>query len=211
MHRVRKVARLLYDTFAHILPPSVDERLAAQVTEATVKMEQIHKGARAVIVCMRIDEPCVRALMHTLKFHGNVASANHIGVLLAPHIESLCRRQSIDMIVPVPLSATRERQRGFNQVTYACEHIAQHAPTLQSLISPGVLKRTRDTAPQTNLGRTARISNMHDAFRCTRTVAGLHILLIDDVVTTGATLSAARHALQEAGAASVTLVAFAGR
>ncbi len=211
MHYVRRLARLIYAALTHILPLSSDEHRARHVTSAHVQMAHVRKHNTPVTICMSIDEPPVRALIHTLKYHGNTESVDHLAALLAPYIESLCIRESIDMIVPVPLARQRHRSRGFNQVTYACEHIARHAPALQPLISPHILRRTRDTAPQTHLGKSERHANVRGAFACTQDISGSRILLIDDVVTTGATLLSARHALLEARAASVALVAFAGR
>ncbi len=106
-----------------------------------------------------------------------------------------------DALVPVPLFATRERGRGFNQSALIARRIAgDDLPVV-----PGWLARTRDTPPQVGQDRAARHANVADAFTCPdpAAVRGRRILLFDDVATTGATLDACARALRGAGAASV--------
>jgi predicted amidophosphoribosyltransferase len=107
------------------------------------------------------------------------------------------------VVVPIPLSQTRRRERGYNQV----EEVLQktHIPYGAKLLT-----RIRDTAPQTSLPRKARIENMNGAFSA---VAGLDpqvtYTILDDVCTTGATLESARSAFLEKGALSVELLSLA--
>lgn len=119
------------------------------------------------------------------------------------------------MVVPVPVHAERERQRGYDQAALIAEVAAR------SLGMPFIraLERARATVAQFELGREDRAANVQDAFRlrsggistsgAASGIAGGWILLIDDVVTTGATLSACALALEAAGARAVSAIAVA--
>ena len=106
-----------------------------------------------------------------------------------------------DLVVPVPLHPTRERERGFNQATLLAELLARQAAMPLS----AALERIRYTITQTAYDRAERMENLHDAFRLRKNmnVRELHVLLIDDVLTTGSTLSECARVLKEAGAISV--------
>jgi ComF family protein len=211
MHRVRACSHLVFKTLRFVTPLTKDEQLARAVESSHVHIRQIRKGGSPITIAMPMNEPAVRALIHTLKYHGSVESVERIASLLAAHVRTICTKEHIDYIVPVPLSAQRLRERGFNQVTFACEHIAHKEPSLGALLFPTLLKRTRNTLPQTNLGRAERISNVSGAFICEADITGKRILLVDDVVTTGATLLSAKRSLIHAGASAVHVFAFAGR
>src|SRR6266545_615464 len=111
------------------------------------------------------------------------------------------RGRKFDMIVPVPLHPTRQRERGFNQASLLAELLSARI----SIPSKPVLKRIRYTTTQTALDRAERMENLHNAFRLRKNadVRGLHVLLIDDVLTTGSTLSECARVLKRAGAISV--------
>jgi ComF family protein len=111
----------------------------------------------------------------------------------------------VDCIVPVPLSARRLAERGFNQAGLIAVAMVRHlkgrpdAPVLQ----PSFLARHRDTAEQSRLGGEARRANLDHGFVAGERVHGLRVAVLDDVMTTGATLQAAALALKSAGAAEV--------
>ena len=111
------------------------------------------------------------------------------------------RGRHFDLIVPVPLHPARERERGFNQAELLADLLAgsTHLPMRD------VLERIRHTTTQTAYDRAERMENLHGAFRLrkNRDVRGLHVLLIDDVLTTGSTLSECARVLRKAGAVSV--------
>jgi ComF family protein len=132
-------------------------------------------------------------LVHALKFRGELALAG----LLSSCLRERVSLQGIDCIVPVPLSSERLRERGYNQAL----EIARH---LGGKLEPDAVARSRDAPPQAGLDREARRRNVRGAFRCQRSFAGERIALVDDVMTTGATLDALAAALKDAGAASVT-------
>jgi len=105
-----------------------------------------------------------------------------------------------DLVVPVPLSASRLRERGFNQSL----EIARHLPgRRQYRLCAHTLVRVRHTGRQSDLPLADRRANLHRAFAVVRPVQGLHVALVDDVMTSGATLHEAATVLQRAGAATV--------
>ena len=106
-----------------------------------------------------------------------------------------------DVIVPVPLHPSRQRQRGYNQAALLAQELGSF---LQRPVVQDDLVRIKATAPQVDLDAQERRVNVHNAFHCTDTsLSGKHVLLIDDVCTTGATLESACVALRETGTLSV--------
>jgi ComF family protein len=121
------------------------------------------------------------------------------------HIRELLA--SADVLIPLPLSAERLEERGFNQALSLAQYLAKEKLNAHALI------KTRNTVPQRALDRAARQRNIANAFalQANTDVAfkGKHVLLIDDVTTTGATLVTAAEPLRRAGAASVSAVVVA--
>lgn len=116
------------------------------------------------------------------------------------------------LLVPLPLSARRRRERGFNQAEYLAEALTAHAGQGVFVFSPEILFKIKDTPSQTSLkNRSERLKNVKDCFAVKAGVSlqGKNIILIDDVVTTGATINEARKALKYAGARKVIAVVVA--
>jgi ComF family protein len=144
----------------------------------------------------------VRKLVHQFKY----GQQRHLRHPLAEWLgetmnDPRLRVQGFDLIVPVPLHPARERERGFNQATLLAELLARQI----EVPLRAVLERIRYTTTQTAYDRAERMENLHDAFRLRKNmnVRELHVLLIDDVLTTGSTLSECARVLKEAGAISV--------
>jgi ComF family protein len=144
-------------------------------------------------------EPTSR-LIHRLKYEGYFALAEPLSGFLIEGWPAW--EQAPDLILPIPLHARRQRRRGYNQSELLARPLAREM-ALQ--FSAAALRRTRHTAPQVGLGPAERANNVRGAFTADpATVAGRHILLVDDVLTTGATMSAAAEALLAAGAQTVS-------
>jgi ComF family protein len=161
---------------------------------------------------MSFENDAVRALIHTLKYQGYPPAILYVADNLTPVLEKMVHDQPALQIVPIPSSKKRQRSRGYNQIMLVLNECARQLPSLRSHISQNALTRQKDTKPQTSLQRAERLKNMHDAFVCdARTVSGAHLLIIDDVYTTGATMHAAIEACQAAGAASVRGLVFSSK
>ena len=144
----------------------------------------------------------VRDVIHEFKYNRQI----HLRHLVARWLRAALdderlRGQQFDVIVPVPLHPARQRERGFNQATLLAELFSAHA----AIPCRPLLKRIRYTTTQTALDRSERMENLHNAFRLRKNanVRGLRMLLIDDVLTTGSTLSECARVLKRAGAKSV--------
>jgi ComF family protein len=132
------------------------------------------------------------ALVHALKFRGELALAGFLGRMLRARIEL----EPADVVIPVPLSAARLRERGYNHALEIARHLGR-------AVDFALCVRERDTPPQMDLPYDERQRNVRGAFRCTRAVPGMRIAVVDDVMTTGATLDEMASTLKAAGAARV--------
>lgn len=141
----------------------------------------------------------LQAAVQALKY----ARAEHVAITLGERLSAVLHllNWSVDLIVPVPLHAERLRTRGYNQADLIARAAAEHA---QREYAPNALMRIRHTRSQVGLDRSERLSNVTDAFIAEpEQVRGQRIILVDDVLTTGATLFAGAEALYQAGAEAV--------
>jgi ComF family protein len=150
----------------------------------------------------------VRRAIHGLKYQGELF---WIPALEAWFLEGAARHlagETVEVVVPVPLHPVRERQRGLNQAAVLARALAR-ARGLR--LEARALARVRPTETQTHLDRAERRENLKGAFRARRpdAVAGKRVLLVDDVLTTGSTLSECAGVLKEAGAAAVRVLTLA--
>lgn len=141
----------------------------------------------------------VRKVLHRMKYEGLYALGRPLGRLMVDAWPSWSL--PVDLILPVPLHARRRRERGYNQSEYLVRELCRH---LDWATDYDALARIRHTRPQLGLTAAERRVNVRDAFAADPSrVAGKRVLLVDDVCTTGSTLTAAAIALQKAGAESV--------
>jgi ComF family protein len=151
----------------------------------------------------------VTQLVQALKYEGALANARVFGTRLAAQASSGARDgpRRPALVVPMPLHPTRLVERGFNQ----SHEVARVVCRLLDLeLAAHALRRIRATAPQVGLDRAARAGNLAGAFAAdSRRVAGEHVILLDDVVTTGSTALEAASTLRAAGAASIEVWAAA--
>lgn len=135
------------------------------------------------------------SMIRRFKYH----NARYLGKSLAEMI-TLPDEWKIDAVVPVPLHAKRQRQRGYNQsaILAGCISKRYSLPVREKLI-----KRIRNTPSQALSAPAERFTNLKDAFKASQKCNGLNILLVDDVITTGSTASECAKALKAAGAVKV--------
>lgn len=138
-------------------------------------------------------------LVQRLKYHGDLALARLLGLSLARMVAD-AHAGDVDLIVPLPLAARRQRERGFNQAAEIAKPLARALGRPLALFT---LERGRETAVQAGLARAARHVNLRGAFGADAGVIGRRVAIVDDVMTTGATLEAAARAALDAGALAV--------
>ena len=144
----------------------------------------------------------LRDLIHRLKYNGELWLAEPLGDLLEQGLDDeRLEGEVFDAVVPVPLHPLRRREREFNQAEILGRELARR----RGWPCSDVLQRTRYTVTQTHFDRRRRMPNLRDAFTIRQNVAvqGKHLLLVDDVLTTGSTLDECSRVLLEAGAQSV--------
>lgn len=195
--------------------------------------EPARPGTRALAACPRCSagrpfdlarapylyEDPLRHALRALKFSLRESVAEALAGLLAESV--LASREEpaghvqdipfgeVDVVCPVPLHSTRERRRGFNQSDLLGRRVAE---ALGARYEPRLLVRTRETRPQFGLDPREREENVDAAFGRLPTVcdlAGMRVLVVDDIVTTGATVAACARALRGGGAARVWALALA--
>jgi competence protein ComFC len=144
----------------------------------------------------------VRRVIHDFKYNKHVYLRRAVARWLEDALDDVrLRGRHFDLLVPVPLHPARQRERGFNQAQLLAELLSRRT----SIPLKPALERIRYTKTQTAFDRAERIDNLRDAFRLRKNVnvRGCRVLLIDDVLTTGSTLSECARVLKAAGAVSV--------
>lgn len=149
-------------------------------------------------------ESRMQHLVHQFKYRRHKELGHYLGRLMGQALAESSRFATIDALVPLPLHPAKERARSFNQAAVLCEGIAA---VLQKPVLKDVVRRTEYTESQTKKSRVERWQNMQGRFEVLhpQALAGKHILLVDDVVTTGATLEACGRALTACGPLQLSL------
>jgi ComF family protein len=136
-------------------------------------------------------------LVQRFKYGADLALGSSLARALADRLE---REPRVDLLVVPPLSAARLRERGFNQALEIARVVGRR---LGVPVAREAIVRTRETRAQAALGREARRANVRDAFACGAALEGLRVAIVDDVLTTGATMDAIAKVLKSAGAMHV--------
>jgi ComF family protein len=139
-------------------------------------------------------------LVQGLKFRGELALAPFLADKLHCELDTSGFKDGVDLIIPVPLHASRLRERGYNQ---AMEVARSLGARLGIPVRAGLCERVRDTPAQLGLPWKERRENVHGAFSCTTALDGQRVAVVDDVMTTGATLGEVAATLKQFGAPRV--------
>ncbi|QOX79936.1 ComF family protein [Trichlorobacter lovleyi] len=163
-----------------------------------------YTAARAAL---RYEGAC-RDLIHHFKYNGKSYLRRPLGLITAELLAPFVAAQQPDLLVPVPLHPSRLRSRGFNQAVLLGDLLSRQWQI--PLLRQG-LTRTRPTPPQMELSREQRSTNLRGAFAVTApdSVNNRHVMLVDDVFTTGSTLAECALVLQRAGCRTVSAVTVA--
>lgn len=181
---------------SEVCPRCAAPNRQARICRACIDGATVLGGIRAA--CRH--EGIARTAIHDLKYRRVRARSDTLANLLA---EEIARRPlAIDLLVPVPLATGRRRQRGFNQSELIARQLSVH---LGVPMSGALLRRVRETPPQVGRSMAERRENVLGAFKCAEpsAVVGRRIALVDDVMTTGATLEACAEVLSASGATRV--------
>jgi competence protein ComFC len=177
----------IYDT---IFPRhEMVNKIKDEVPEQFIRHFSPHKFANCIALA-DYSNPMIRAAISANKFHDDKHAAILLSALLDRWLETSNNLPII--FVPIPLSPERERSRGYNQVTRVLQNLNTKIEVSEMLI------RNKNTKPQTSLRREQRFDNIKEAFIFKQTKIDLtakHIIIVDDVVTTGATMKAAQDTL----------------
>lgn len=152
-------------------------------------------------------EGVLKEAIHLFKFQRKPRLSRELAQLMLTQMPADLDLTRCQSILPVPLHRRRQQQRGYNQAGLLAQHLAQH---YRLTYRPDVLTRDRDTPSQALLkGRRARRANVKNAFRVAAPahIQAQHLILVDDVMTTGATVNECAKTLKRAGAASVIVLA----
>jgi len=138
----------------------------------------------------------IQRLMHELKYKGNTEVGEILGIELGKEIAKIENSLKIDIVIPVPLHPKKQRKRGYNQSDSIAEGVAK---VLECEMNIGLLKRKEHSESQTRKSKYERWENVGEVFTLANAedLKGKHILIVDDVVTTGATLEACCKKLEE--------------
>ncbi len=197
-----------------LFPPRPDERVIRDISVeeflSLLAARLVDEGPLRATSLLPFHTPIVRAALHEAKYHGSEHAFTLLAAALAAYLSDADDFDKNLVLVPVPLGPARRKSRGFNQVEEVLRRAMRELDTSRFALVPALLERMRETPSQVSLPRGERERNMRGAFAAPRPLDPLlTYILVDDVVTTGATLQAATDALKSAGAAHVFLLALA--
>lgn len=200
-----------------LFPPRADERIVRETLPeaflARMRPVEVGRARPPAVALFSYADPVARAAVHEAKYHGSARAFALLAAALADYLPAhLADRMSAEsrashVLVPVPLGRARRRERGYNQVEEAARRAVRLIGEPGIALETDLLIRTRETPTQVSLARAAREENMRGAFcadaarlaHCAQAAPNALYIVLDDVLTTGATLQAALDALAGAG------------
>lgn len=149
-------------------------------------------------------EDVIQGLIHGLKYNGNAKTGKILGAMTGRIFKDEC--SELDSLIPVPLHSTRARERGYNQAEWIARGLSY---VIGVQVDAKTMFRTKNTKSQTTLTQDERTANMKNAFHLRKQELQENIALIDDVITTGSTVSTCAEILKQNGVKSVTVITVA--
>lgn len=188
-----------------LFPPREDEKTVRTLSQSellfNLNPHTVPTTRPGTIVLLPFSEPSVRSVIHEAKYHGNTKAFELLAAALSTYIKNAGYASAT--YIPIPLGKKRQKDRGFNQVEEVLRRAGIKTDTT-------ILTRKRETISQISLPRHEREENMRDAFGVAHPPNPSDIyIVIDDVVTTGATLQAAINTLKATGARHIVPLALA--
>lgn len=158
----------------------------------------------AAAYCYFTKGSMVQDLVHQVKYNGKKDLGVRLGGWYGADLKNTPPFSELDYIIPVPLHPKKFKRRGYNQSECFAEGLST---TMKVPVLPNALVRLKDTETQTNKSRFSRWENVKDVFTVgdKEQLQGKNVLIVDDIITTGATMEACIHAINGAGAASVSV------
>ncbi len=206
---MKQIARLFDFIFDCIFPPKNTAKLVRDAPFETFGMLVAPSiTEQGVHVLLPYRHPLVRATILEAKFNRNPKAIQFLGDVLRDYLDMLTEDSAAFettefRILPIPLGAGRQARRGYNQV-------GEIVKASGVVGTEDILIRTRDTSPQTSLSRAERLLNMDGAFEISGTLhPGYTYIVLDDVMTTGATLTAAVSAMKTSENVAIIPIALA--
>jgi ComF family protein len=159
-------------------------------------------------LCHFTDGSLIQHLLHQLKYKGNKDVGFFLGRMMGNSLTAIDRFSDIDMLIPLPLFASRQKKRGYNQSEVLCNGMADIMKL--PVVNDAIIRLTA-TETQTHKSRIERWINMEGKFELIKPndLAGKHILLVDDVITTGATLEACGQEILKAAGIKISIATLA--
>lgn len=212
--QLKRLARRLTDA---LFPPSEHERAFRELTDADLTdLYAAESPADFIHPLFQYRHESVRSLVWLIKYHQHRHASKFAAQLLYEHLLDLHQERALFdnaqklVLVPIPSSKTSQRERGYNQAEELARHVNQQTDEWLEVNTTDLLK-VRHTPKQTSLSRDKRLVNVSGSFGVRREndLSGAHVVLLDDVTTTGATLTEAKRTIKRAKPASVTAITLA--
>lgn len=175
-------------------------RVSPQIIKDNFASNFSHGFIKEIIPIFLFEkEGALQNIIHAVKYNQNISLARFIGRKMGSILKSERADLKIDLIIPVPLHILKKSERGFNQSAHISKGISQ----ILKIEVNSKLRRVRYTESQTKMDKAERKQNIASAFKTKFDFSGKNILLVDDVITTGATISECARILKTAGAANI--------
>lgn len=178
-----------------IFPRTSNEKIIQNLSDSDVKNLLKPFGTTYGLSLCSYQNPLVKAAVTATKFENSFLGAKVLSKIVETWLNELPRKKTI--VIPIPLSSKRERERGYNQVTRVIKNIKER--NTHGKLEDRLLVRVKNTTPQTTLERKDRLQNLKGAFSVNQRIikkyqyeSDLRVVIFDDVGTTGATLSEAK-------------------